>query len=191
MAGLKSVTNLATRACLLTGALILLAPAARGDAGTLRVSKQTRDLDVSIFTDPTPVYVGTLDVSILVQPRPGAPRQPIPVFRICAHPVNKPDAKKQCDDRPRPPLNQLFQAAQLEMTEPGLWLIEVEMDSGDGGLRVQFELPVEDGYATRESYGLWIGLPVVAIVVYFVHRRLDDRRRRPASPPTSTAPSDA
>jgi hypothetical protein len=54
--------------CLL-GWLLLAAgtSAARADGGALRASRQCGDYRVSVFTSPTPLRAGPVDVSVLVQ----------------------------------------------------------------------------------------------------------------------------
>jgi hypothetical protein len=169
-------------ACLLAGACLLPSSAARGDGGTLRFTKRIQQLDVSVFTDPTPVYMGVVDVSVLLSPVSTDRPVPLPAIQVCAYPVGKPEKKHCADAVAATPLNKLTPVAQLELTEPGPWQIEVSVSNAQTGFVVDFELPVENGYAARESYGLWVGLPVVAVLVFLAHRRLTDRRRRPTRP---------
>jgi hypothetical protein len=164
-------------ALLLAGACVVCSSTARGDGDTLRYTKRRQDLEVSVFTGPDPVYMGTADVSLLLQPLPPDSVHPLPAYQICAYPVGKPE-QKHCE----PPavasvVNKVFRAARLEFTEPGPWQIEILIDSDHGVWMGQFELPVENGYSPRETYGRWIGLPAVAVLVYVVHRRLSNRRR--------------
>ena len=49
----------------LAGALCM--PDARADGGTIRLSESRDDLQITVFTSPTPVREGEVDVSVLVQ----------------------------------------------------------------------------------------------------------------------------
>ena len=53
--------------------LIVCTGAARGDAGTLRVSERLGSYQVTVFTAPAPVRAGPVDVSVLVQNDKGTP----------------------------------------------------------------------------------------------------------------------
>jgi hypothetical protein len=177
-----TVLSLAAVAC------VLYPLPARGDGGTLRYSTRTRGLDIEVFTDPTPVKTGTVDVSVYVKPFPAGETRPMPVFQVCAYPVAAP-ALRQCEPATSEvATNKLFRAAQLQLTQPGLWQVDVTIESADGNFRAGFQLPVEAGYPDWATYAKWIGLPVVAVVIFAAHRRLVLRRQRERAPP-AVAPS--
>jgi hypothetical protein len=175
--------------CLAAVACVLSATPARGDGGILRYSTRTRGLDISIFTDPTPVRTGTLDVSVLVRPIPITETRPLPAFQVCAYPLAAP-AKRQCESATTEvATNKLFRAAQLQLTQPGLWQVEIEIDSADGQFLAIFQIPVEDAYPDWVTIGVWVALPVVAILLFVVHRWLVRRRERAETPPLPAEPS--
>lgn len=174
---------------LVAAACVVGPPAARGDGGKLRASTQTRGLDIAVFTDPTPVRTGTLDVSLFVRPLPAGETRPLPAFQVCAYPVAAP-AKRHCEPAtPAEATNKLFRAAQLELTQPGLWQVEVVVDSADGWVVTSFQLPVEEGPPQWAAYALWIGLPAVAVLLFAAHRWLVWRRERAEARANAAAPA--
>jgi hypothetical protein len=179
-------------ACLLAAACVLIPSAARGDGGTLRYAKRGESMEVSIFTDSDTVYMGPVSFSIAFQPVNDDGRVPLPAYQISAHPVGKPEKTVKGPPSLAPALYKPFRTEPLELTEPGLWQFEVEANVGRRGdvpMEARFDLPVENGYAPRSSYAMWIGLPVVAVVIYVAHRRLTDRRRRQTRPTADAPPA--
>ena len=55
------------RLCLTILATFLLAAPARGDGGTVRISERAGPYRVTVFTSPSPLRAGPVDVSVLVQ----------------------------------------------------------------------------------------------------------------------------
>jgi hypothetical protein len=168
------------RRALFLVAVLCVVPAApaRGDGGTLRYSTRTRGLDISVFTDPTPPRTGTVDVSVFVRPVPSGETRPMPAFQVCAYPVAAP-SKRVCEPATAEvATNKLFRAAQLELNQPGLWQIEIVMDSADGQSVAGFQLPVESSYPDWVSNALWVGVPAIAVVLFIAHRRLVRRREK-------------
>jgi hypothetical protein len=177
---------------MLAAVSVLVASTARGDGGTLRYSKRGQHMEMSIFTDSDTVYMGRASFSMLFQPSRTNGPVALPAYQISAHPVGKPEKTVKGPPSVAPVLNKLFRAEPLELTEPGLWLVDVQMDVGgrtNEVMEAHFELPVENEYAPRSSYGIWIGLPVVALVIYVAHRRLTDRRRRQTRPAADAPPA--
>jgi hypothetical protein len=168
---------------LLAGFGVWAVPAARGDGGTLRYTLERPTLKVAVFTDPTPVRVGTVDVSVLVEPIPPGSNRPLPAVQICATPVGRP-GKQRCDDAVAArAVNKLFRAAQLDLPEPGLWEVEVRVEmERDLGAIGRFVLQVEEGSAAGDRYSVWVGVPAVAVLVFAAHRWLAVRRQRAARP---------
>jgi hypothetical protein len=177
------------QALLVVAIAFLVGPApAFGDGGKLRQSTRTRGLDISVFTDPTPVKTGTVDVSVFVRPVPFGEARPLPAFQVCAYPIAAP-AKRVCEPATAEvATNKLFRAAQLELSQPGLWQVEVVIDSADGSTVASFQLPVEEAYPGWVPYAIWIGLPAVAVVLFAVHWWLVRRGERAETAPGVVAP---
>src|SRR5262249_31413719 len=134
--------------------------------------------------------MGPVSFTMLLQPMSDNNRIPLPGYQIVAHPVGKPEKTVKGQPGVAPALNKPFRAEPLELTEPGLWLFDVQMDLQGRGvgdpLEARLEWRVENGYARRTPCGRCIGLRVAAPVISAAHRRLTARRRPPR--PAADAP---
>jgi hypothetical protein len=75
--------------------------------------------------------------------------------------------------------NKLFQACQFDLPGEGLWEVTVEVD---GQPAASFPLPAEGPLPRWQAFGLWIGWPVGAVLVFAVHQWLVRRQARRAVP---------
>jgi hypothetical protein len=156
--------------------------AARGDGGTVRMSGRVGSHEVTVFTSPTPVRVGPVDISVLIQD--SASGEPVADERVRIEISPR--------DRSGPVLNQvattetatnkLFYAARFELPEPGAWDVEVHIQESPGVAPLRFTLPVAPALPRWLSLWAWIAWPALAVLVYGVHRFLvRTAARRPGS----------
>ncbi len=157
---------------LLAAASVLPLPSARGDGGMLRCSERCGELQVSVFTAPAPPRAGLIDVSVLVQENPSGKFEAGSAVTVSAYPVGAPERKVSEPATTEAATNKLFRAALLELPEPGLWQVEVEVGSAAGRAVARFQLSVEDAYPRWAAYGPWIGLPGVAVLFFAAHQWL-------------------
>src|SRR5262249_42525131 len=106
--------------------------AARADGGTVRVWERSGPYPVAVFTSPAPARVGTVDVSVLVQDA-GTGEQANGVnITVRAAPRGRLAGAEMLPATTEAATNKLFRAAAVEVTEPGVWEVEVSVD-GPGG----------------------------------------------------------
>lgn len=119
-----------TTALLLLLPLCLTVPATPllGNGGTIRVSNvPVGPFIVTIYTSPTPLRTGEIDVSVLAQDSAGAVLTP--AVLVDARPVAlEPDLAEDVDTGPvqqratrGQATNKLFQAAKFDIEAPGEW----------------------------------------------------------------------
>ncbi len=167
-----------TAACLLLAATASLA---RGDGGTLRFSERRGDRQISVFTSPTPLRAGPVDVSVLVQAADSGATPSEEPITVHAWPIQHAQARTSAPATTEAATNKLLRAAQLEFSEPGTWRIEVTMPGSTNGPPIGFDVEVAEPPPAWLDLGLWIGWPLLAIGLFAVHQWLDHRRRgRPA-----------
>jgi hypothetical protein len=147
--------------------VFLSASSAFGDGGTLRLSQERGGVRVSVFTSPTPLRPGIIDVSVLVQDGRGNVRLGVPV-RVRAWPEGEPGSCVEAEATAELATNKLMRAAHLELDRPGRWHLSVRVEA------VEAECDVELGAAPPSWWELapWVGWPfaVVAMFLLFFSR---------------------
>jgi hypothetical protein len=170
----------------------------RADGGTVRLSQRLGDYRITVFTEPTPVRAGPVDVSVLVQDaRTG---QPMPQVRVTVQATPR--------DRSTDPIlhlatseaatNKLFRAALFEIPQPGWWDVEVAIEGEHGPARARFEVEAAEAAPHWLALWPWLGWPALVIFLFGIHQvllRKKGRERRPqhaaagGMPETWQAPS--
>jgi hypothetical protein len=157
-------------------AILLAAPQARGDGGTLRLSRRVGELQVSVFTSPTPLRAGPVDVSVLVQQAAtGRTLLDVPVS-VRVWPVGEPDRVQQAQANSASATNKLFQAALLELPAAGRYRVAVVVGESESPL--EFEIEAGEPLPAWLDLALWIGWPFAVVLLYLVHQMLA-RYQRP------------
>lgn len=166
----------APAACLL--AALLLAGRAGADGGAVRLSQRVDDVSVTVFTSPTPLRAGPIDVSVLLlDGRTGAVigdagvnvtlRTPPPEEMTVTATATRAQAT-----------NKLLYAALLDLPAAGAWRVEVAIDrAGHPPAAVTFDVDVAPPLPPWRTYWPYFALPAIAIAVYALHQWLVLRRR--------------
>jgi hypothetical protein len=167
-------------ACALAIASLILEPSSflRADGGSVRLSEQQGKYRITVFTAPTPVRAGPVDVSVLVQE--AATGELAPGVRVMIK-LERPESAGWTLQYPattEAATNKLFHAATFDLPEPGCYLVEVQIDGDLGEAQVRFELSADEGSPQWPSMWACVGWPVVAILLFGVHQRLVRRRSR-------------
>jgi hypothetical protein len=162
-----------------------------GDGGSLRLSQQSGDLQISVFTSPAVLRCGAMDVSVLMQDAvTGKVRADVPAMvrltriddRNGAQPT---DALEQLATTAAA-TNKLFRAATFDVPRSGNWRCSVSLNSDslgatendDHGEPLGFELAVGPPAPAWLELAPWIGWPFALIVLFLIHQRLASRARR-------------
>lgn len=159
---------------LLIGVVVI--SSAHADGGTLHFTGQRHGYQITVFTSPTPLRTGLIDVSVLVQETAtGKIRTNVPVT-VHAYPLNHPAAAIGGSATPEAATNKLFQAIVLNLPEPGEWHIQVMVQGSDPPLPIELEVVVAGAMPSWVDLSLWIGWPAVAVVLFGIHQWLVHRR---------------
>jgi hypothetical protein len=150
---------------------------ARADGGTVRVCEERAGRRITVFTAPTSIRAGPLDVSVLVQDV--ASRKPlldVPIV-VSAYPITDPQRIISAPATTDAATNKLLHAAQLNLPEAGTWRIEVVTDGLPQESAIRFDVVVAPPAPPWLDMSLWIGWPLLAIGLYAIHQGLVQRRR--------------
>jgi hypothetical protein len=153
---------------------------ARADGGTVRCSEVRDGCRITVFTAPTTLRAGPVDVSVLVQDAAsGTPLLDVPIL-VSAHPANYPGLRISIQATSEAATNKFLRAAPMNLVEPGWWHVDVMVQ--DSKQSIGFDVEVAEAPPPWLALGLWIGWPLLAIAVFAVHQWLVRRRstcRRP------------
>jgi hypothetical protein len=165
--------------CFLLVSSILLPPSPflRADGGTIRLSEQKGGYRITVFTEPTPLRAGPVDISVLVQDAStGEPAPEIQVTikassrdspAVVSHPATTEAAT-----------NKLFYAAVFDLPEPGRYALEVSVTGARGEARVHFDLEAAEPLPPYLAEWPWFGWPILVILLFLIHLILVRRRSR-------------
>jgi hypothetical protein len=164
---LTAIGLLATWLCLGQEASV-----ARADGGAVRYSQRHDDRLITVFTDPTPLRAGIVDISVLIQDaNSGKPLPDVPVI-VSAYPLHDQETRISSPATTEAATNKLLRAVQLNFSESGPWRIEVTVDDVGQRSPIAFEVDVAEARPPWIQTSLWIGWPLVAIGIFFIHQFL-------------------
>jgi hypothetical protein len=164
-------------------ALILLVMAlgpgvAHGDGGAVRLSQQAGPYRVTVFTAPTPLRAGPVDVSVFVQDGAGGEPLPDVTVRITLTPAGRSGQALEARASREAATNKLFQAATFDLATPGPWQLVTAVEGPRGEARCVCEIEVEAPPPRWVELWPWFAWPVVPVVLYALHQVLGRKGRQ-------------
>jgi hypothetical protein len=157
--------------------LVVGKSSALADGGTVRFSEKREGRWITVFTAPTPLRAGPVDISVLVQDADsGRPLRDVPIV-VSAQPIRNPSARTSIPATTEAATNKFLHSAPLEFSEPGWWHIEVVVRGSSSEPAIGFDVEVAEALPPWLNMSLWIGWPLAAIGFFAVHQWLVHRRR--------------
>jgi hypothetical protein len=164
------------RLLLLSSFLLPPSSLLRADGGTVRLSERQGGYRVTVFTAPTPLRAGPVDVSVLVQDARTGQLVPQARVTVRAAPRGRSSEAILSDATTEAASNKLFRAALFDLPEPGWWDVEVVIDGARGPARARFEVEAAEAAPRWLALWPWLGWPAVAILLFGIHQVLVRRR---------------
>lgn len=161
--------------------LVLPAEQVRADAGAVRASERRGNRQITVFTDPTPLRAGPVDVSVLVQDSQTGLVTVSDTSHVTIAPRGEsgPGIRRLATSENAS--NKLFQAAHLEVPSAGWWQFTVEV-MGPGKVqtpeRIVIEVEAAEPLPPWQSMWMWFCWPFAAIVVFAVFRATSEGAMR-------------
>jgi hypothetical protein len=149
---------------------------ARADGGLLRLCQKAGGYEIAVFTSPTPIRAGTVDVSVLVQDAATGEFVPDADVTLC---LNVPRSKRilryaATNDAAT---NRLFKAAVFKLPGAGSWDLEVVVKGPHGPARVAFAVNADERLPRWREFWPWFAWPAVVVALFGAHRALAWRPR--------------
>ncbi len=161
---------------LLLPALAILAQTTTfADGGMVRLHREAGDLAITVFTSPTPLAAGPVDISVLLQNRNGL--QPVldaEVFLFLRE--SSTGTELQCHPTRQNAQNKLLYASPLVFSGPGKWELTVTVERNGQLIGVGGLLDVAPAPGKKASYGAYIAFPPAIIALFAVRERLIRRK---------------
>jgi hypothetical protein len=151
---------------------------ARGDGGTIRLSRCESGYRITVFTAPTPFRAGPVDISVFVQH--AVTGEPMPEVNVTVRliPRGQPGQPIRHAATTDAATNKLLKAAVFELPRPGRWAVEVMIDGGQGAAPVYFELEAAGRAPRWPAIWPWIAWPAPVILLFSIHQLLVWRKAR-------------
>jgi hypothetical protein len=167
---------------LLSSLILHPASLAFADGGAVRLRERAGGYQVTVFTAPTPLRAGPVDVSVLVLD--AATGEYVPGARVTVRlTARRTGAVLQYPATAAAATNKLFYAAVFELPEPGWWDIHVDIEGPQGLAYVQFGVEADSPPPRWLELWPWYAWPALAVALFSLHKVLV--RRRPTTPSSS------
>jgi hypothetical protein len=163
--------------CLLLVSIPVLFPSpAIADGGALRLSEQKGNYQIAIFTSPTPLRAGPVDVSALVQD--AVTHEPVSDVRVTVKVarIDRPGVVIRQSATNEAATNKLFQAATLNLNQPGWWHLEVSLDGPLGTTEVDLDMEAASPLPKYFALWQWLTWPALPILLFCAHQFLARQR---------------
>jgi hypothetical protein len=160
----------------LATAIVFVLPAlAPADGGTIRLAQRCGNYQITVFTSPTPVRAGPVDISVLLQdastgePVSGAQVKITAAMRgsdtVISHMATTEAAT-----------NKLYYAAGLDLPEAGDYTVDVSVAGVREVSCIQFDLNVSEPLPQWLALWPWFGWPALVIALFFMNLWFTKRR---------------
>jgi hypothetical protein len=161
-------------------AYLAMRPAtAFADAGAVRVSQRHGDRQITVFTDPTPLRTGPIDVSVLVQDAATGGAVLSDKIDIAIAPLGLSSTTGRYRATNMTASNKLFQAANFDLPHAGWWKFTIDVASPQGAARLHFEAEAGDSLPPWQALWPWFCWPILVVSFYalFQFRRASTARQ--------------
>jgi hypothetical protein len=153
---------------------------ARADGGAVRLRERAGGYQITVFTSPTPLRVGPVDVSVLVQD--AATEECLPKALITVRLTARGTREVlEYSATSEAATNKLLRAAEFQLPKPGWWDVAVAVEGSHGPALVRFELQANEPPPRWMDLWPWFSWPAFAIALFGVHHTLVQRRFVPVS----------
>lgn len=156
------------------------------DGGTMRISRHIQDRQVSVFTSPSVLRTGLVDISVLVQMAETGSVCEDEVIRVELTSLEQPSTVLTENATAEAATNKLFKSAIFNVPYTGQWHAHILLDSEKPPAEpaVEFEVSIASPLPPWLVLAPWIGWPFAIIALFCIHHWLVSRKlRRSQSPP--------
>jgi hypothetical protein len=167
------VANAAVMAMLIATAWIAGIIRAHADGGAVQFEKSAGPFVITVFTTPSPLRAGPVDISLMIQSREN--QQPVLDGQAFVQ-LRKDGAMSiRSEATHEAAQNKLLYAAPVKVPESGLWELEVAIQRGDDSINVAGEITVASANPVLLVYWRSLALPPLLISLFALNQWLKRR----------------
>jgi hypothetical protein len=150
----------------------------RADGGAIRLSEQKEGYRITVFTSPTPVRAGAVDISVLVQDAEShdVASDVEVTIRVEGPASARPSVERRATTEVA--TNKLYRAATVELSESGWYTVSIAVKGSRANAQFHFELEAARPLPSWMTLSPWVGWPVLAIALFAGHQILVRKRAR-------------
>jgi hypothetical protein len=158
--------------------LLSLPSLSMADGGAVRLLERKGSYQIAVFTAPTPLSAGPVDVSVLVQNADTL--EPISEVEIAIKATQRGEhgATISHPATIEAATNKLFHAAIFDLSEAGWWELEVSIIGSLGATHARVDLEVAEAPPPYLALWPWVTWPILPILLFSAHQFLIRRRSR-------------
>jgi hypothetical protein len=154
--------------------LVAGASTLRGDGGLVRLSEKVEHWRVTVFTAPTPLQVGPIEISVLVQDERGQPVEDLDVTVTISN-VSSTGLGRTIPATQAAATNKIFYDAVGDVSSAGPWRFVVDVAGMSEPSRFTFEADVAPARPRWVDLWFWIAWPVIPVMLFVAHQVLSRR----------------
>jgi hypothetical protein len=164
---------------LLAASFLLFSPGLlRADGGTVRLSHEEGNYQITVLTTPTPLRAGPIDISVLVQK--AGTLELVSDEQVALKLTRRGDSGGSITQlaTAEAATNKLFRAAHFELREPGWWDVDLSIDGPLGHADARAELPLAEPLPAWQALWPWFCWPALVIALFGAGEILLKAKRR-------------
>jgi hypothetical protein len=163
--------------CLAILVLLLNTAAVSADGGAVQLSEVIGPYRITVFTSPTPLRAGPVDISVLVQDAVTGSVVPDAEVTIQVNPLDRPAELLAEPANRANATNKILLASTFDLPTSGSWEVRLNVHGSLGTEEVRCR--IELGEPWPEWLGMlpWILWPLIPIALFLIHIALVHRRR--------------
>ena len=148
------------------------------DGGQVRVMQQIGDYQLTVFTSPNPLRAGPVDVSVLVQDAATGQTVPNATITVELTPADPSRPAIRAAATTTAATNKLLRAALVDLPSDGRWNVCVETTTvaDQAPFKISFAIEAAPPLPRWLSVWPWFSWPVLAVLIFAIHRTLVNQR---------------
>jgi hypothetical protein len=153
--------------------LFALATPTPADGGTLQLVQTAGPFVVTVFTTPTPLRAGPVDISVMVQNQ--LDQKPVLDGQVLVELQGEGGLVLKAQAVRGQAQNNLLYASLIKIPEPGRWALSVTISRGQDSAKVFGSITVGSAKGFMLSYWRSLALPSIIIVLFVLNQWLKRR----------------